>query len=806
MIRNAWILLCAAIAVAFASTPALAAASARANDIAVEETTKDIRLRHAGAELVIEREPWRLRLQGADRGERFVEAAPPALQIAGAWQPLQKVTGVRRNGDAVLVDVALADGTPVRAEVRAFGDNGFQVRVSAVDAAVTALRGTTALRTIEEIYGFGEMWNGRVAQRGQALDLWARGGTPDECAYMPYYVSTNNYAFFLNYGGRVRFDVGRRESDRIVFEAATDEMDFVLVAGDSIATTVRNFLSVQGLPQRPPRWAFKPWFWLMSDPEQPAAKIDTLKGEHFIHMVDRLKALSIPVGVTWFEPPWQDARNTFVPNPEFSPDLPGLVRRLEEKGVRTLAWTVPYTTPDASNWKEAVERGYLVRKPGAAADNAKVNVTASGELEGRYYNMIDLFNPEAFAWWRAQIERSLETGIRGYKLDAGQDLPADALLHGGRRGAEVHNSYATEYSRVFFEALQKKYGDEFLMIPRAAWAGSSAFTNFKWPGDLSGSYANNGLPSTVYSTLSLAFSGFPFVSTDIGGFEDRPAPENVWLRWAQFGAMLPGMQTLHMPWWYSEESVTHFRYLAWLHTDLTPLWATLAREAAATGAPICRPLVWSNQDDIETWRVDDQFTVGESLLVAPMLNNNYDRGVYLPAGRWHDFWDNQETLVGPAHVTWFKGWFVKDKFPLYIKEGAIIPLEVTNEFSGFGWPESAGFVTLAIWPKVRGASAFTLHDTEDPVRIAAEWSSHDALTLRWSETRRNHLLRVHLDGTFAAAAVAAGSGTLERFDSLAAFRTGGEGWFHDRSTGKLWIRKFNSGQGDALTVRLQPTA
>ncbi|HYD83769.1 MAG TPA: TIM-barrel domain-containing protein, partial [Opitutus sp.] len=521
----------------------------------------------------------------------------------------------------------------------------------------------------------------------------------------------------------------------------------------------------------------------MADPGQPGAKIDTLKGEHFVQMVEKLQALSIPVGVTWFEPPWQDARNSFVPNPAFSADLRGLVRQLEERGVRTLAWTVPYTTAEASNWKEAVGRGYLVRKPGTTVDGAKVKVTASGELEGRYYNMIDLFNPEAFAWWRAQIERSLETGIRGYKLDAGQDLPADALLHGGRRGADVHNSYAAEYSRVFFEALQKKYGDDFLMVPRAAWMGSSAFTNFKWPGDLSGSYANNGLPSSVYSSLSLAFSGFPFVSTDIGGFEDQPAPEHVWLRWAQFGAMLPGMQTLHMRWWYSEESLAHFRFLTWLHTDMTPLWMSLAHEAAATAAPICRPLVWSDQADVETWRVDDQFTVGESLLVAPLLNNNYDRAVYLPEGRWYDFWDNRETFVGPAHVTWFKGWFVKDKFPLYIKEGAIIPLEVINEFSGFGWPESSGFVTLAMWPRVRGVSEFTLQDTEAPVRITAEWGGDDVLTLGWSETRRNHLLRVHLDSSFGVGSVADSTGLLNRFDSLDAFRGGDEGWFHDRDTG-----------------------
>lgn len=769
----------------------------------VSATAGAVRCENVGAVLVIERNPWRLRLLDREGTEHFVEAEPPAFRVGEAWAALGQVD-LAESPDATTarLRVRIGDEASATVDISRFGPSGFRIRVRTETPAITAVRGTAALHVVEEIYGFGEMWNGHVAQRGRAFELWDRGGTPDECAYMPYYVSTNNYALFLNYGGRVRFDVGQRRADRIVYEAPTRELDLTLVCGDSLPSTVRNFLTEIGLPQRPPRWAFKPWFWLMADPDQPGAKIDTLKGEHFIEMVDKLHALSIPVGLTWFEPPWQDARTTFVPNPEFSPDLPALVRDLEARGVRTLAWTVPYTTNTASNWKEAVGRGFLAAKPGANTDDGTVKISATGELEGSYYNAIDFYNPEAVRWWQSQIDRSLDTGIRGYKLDAGQDLEPDARLHGERIGADVHNSYALEYSRTFFEVLKRRYGDDFLMVPRAAWVGSSAYTNFKWPGDLSGSFGNNGLPSSVYSSLSLAFSGFPFVSTDIGGFDDQPAPEAPWLRWAQFGAMLPGMQTLHMPWWYSPEALAHFRYLTWLHTDLTPLWNTLANEAAATGAPVCRPLVWTFQEDIDCWRIDDQFTVGESLLVAPIINGNPDRDVYLPAGEWFDFWNDRESVRGPARVYWFKGWTARDKFPLYVREGAIIPLEVTNEFSGFGWAESTGFVTLAIWPKASGASEFTLHDTESPVGIAVERAAADRLQIRWDPTRLPYLLRVHLAAPHVPAAVESGATVLVKFDSLPAFRRGGDGWYFDPSVQKLWIRKTNDGNEGSLVIRL----
>lgn len=783
---------------AFLLGSALAAQAAAA--VALREAPGQYLCDNGGLTLVVNRQPWNLQVTDAQGKIRFSEAAPAAFKFGDNWVNLGEARAARQeNADAIRIDVALANGDAAEAVVSAYGDSGFHVVVRAKQAKVAGVRGAAVLEPVEEIYGFGEMWNGHVAQRGQAFDLWDKGGTPDECAYMPYYVSTRHYAFFLNYGGSVRFDVGRRRTDRLTYEAPAAELDLALVCGDSLPATVKNFLTVAGLPQRPPRWSYRPWFWLMADPKQPGGKITTLKGEHFIEMVDRLKAMDIPVGTTWFEPPWQDARTSFIPNPEFSADLPGLIAQLKARGVRTLAWTVPYTSNKARNWDEAVRNDYLTPKLGSTTADGAIMITVSGELQAnKYYNSIDFFNPAAMKWWQAQIDRSLDLGLQGYKLDAGQDLPEDAQLFGGRLGRDVHNSYAREYNRVFFEVLKKRLGDDFLMVPRAAWVGSGAYTNFKWPGDLSGTFANNGLPSSVYSSLSLAFCGIPFLATDIGGFEDQPAPEGPWLRWAQFGAMLPGMQTLHMPWWYSMESVAHFRYLTWLHTDLTPLWMSLAHEASATGAPVVRPLVWSFEGDVDSWRVDDEFTVGSSLLVAPMLNANPDRQVYLPEGLWYDFWDESETHRGPATVTWFKGWTAKDKFPLYVREGAIIPMEIENDVTGFGSKESAGYVTLAIWPKVGGASEFTLHDTEGPVRITADGRTDGVVKIGWDATRRNHLLRVHLAGR-APAAVSTGAA----FASLAAFRAGGEGWFYDAATRNLWVRKHNAGQAGGVEIKLE---
>jgi alpha-D-xyloside xylohydrolase len=700
--------------------------------------------------------------------------------------------------------VAASNGKGMVLSVEKAGDFGFKLKYSFPDAEVSAVKGTIRLHPVEEIFGFGETWNGHLGQRGESIEIWDEGGTPDECAWMPYFVSTRNYAFFLNYGGRVKFDVGQRKADELVYEMEAGELEYTVLTGNDIASSVQHFTALTGMPAKPPRWSFEPWFWLMADPDLPGGNINTLRGAHFLEMVDKLKEMDIPVGVTWFEPPWQTARTTFIPNPGFCPDLKGLISKLDRKGVKALAWTVPYTSPGASNWEEAVKNNYLVKKPGGETDNNQIKITASGELEGTFYNKIDFYNPQALAWWQTQIEQSLELGLKGFKPDAGQALPSDGLLYGGRTGKDVHNAYALQYNKAFYELLKKKLGDDFLMIPRAAWIGSGAYINFKWPGDLSGSFASNGLPSSVYSSLSLAFCGIPFVSTDIGGFSDQPAPELPWIRWAQFGAMLPGMQTLHMPWWYSNEAQQHFRYLAWLHTDLIPYWETLANEAHETGTPVCRPLVWHYQNDQKTWYVDDEFTVGEYLLVAPIMTPERMRKVYLPEGRWFDFWSN-ERLEGRQTINWFKGW--KEslyRFPLYVKEGAVIPMEIKNNVTGFGSRHSAGFITLAMWPEKNAETRFILRDREGPVPINTNWTTPGEIRVSWQGSEKDYLFCIHLQDRRMPDSLSAGNSRLPRFERLQAFQealTGG--WFFDQPTQTLWVKKFHRPDAAELKISLK---
>jgi alpha-D-xyloside xylohydrolase len=764
--------------------------------IRYKETQTEVIVYGKRSQLVFSKKQWHVGLKDGSGRLVFEEGEAPSFKVDDAWLSISSIFKVKKlNGQTIGFQLKMADNKAAMARVEVINDNGFRIKIELSGEKASAIKLANKLKPQEEVYGFGEMWNGSVSQRGKAIELWDKNGTPDECAYIPYYVTTSNYAYFLDYGGRVNVDVGKTESDRITMEAPASSISILLTSGNNIAETVSNYLKITGLPNLPPRWSFKPWFWLATPFDQP--KGGKFTAQDVLIAAQKFKQLDIPAGVTWLEPPWQAARNSFEPSDKFTKDFKGFVNELHGMGLKVLCWTTPYTLPSSPNWAEAAKNNYLVKN---TVNELPKPRTADGKIDQDFSgNYIDFTNPSAKKWWQSQISKVLKLGIDGFKLDAGQDLPEDAVLYGGKPGKDLHNSYALYYNKTFYEILNRTRKGDFLTIPRSAFAGANKYLVFKWPGDLMASFASNGLPSTVYSSISAGLSGFPFISTDIGGFSGRPTTEEVWIRWAQFGAMIPGMQTLSMPWWFSKKASDYYRYLSWLHTDLVPFWMSLAHEAHQNGAPLVRHLVWSFQDDPKVWRRDDEYTLGKSILVAPIMTAENTRKVYLPKGNWFDFWTD-EKLTGQKEINWSGDLY---HFPVYIAEGAIIPMEVKNDVTGFGTKNSGDYITVAIWPKLSGNSKFRLQDTEGPVNFNVSRAAGSTLQIKWSSSMKKYIFRIHLDSAIPRKITDNGN-NVTAFSSLDNFnKTPRDGWYYDEETKKLWIKKKADGVSNTILIYQQ---
>jgi alpha-glucosidase (family GH31 glycosyl hydrolase) len=237
--------------------------------------------------------------------------------------------------------------------------------------------------------------------------------------------------------------------------------------------------------------------------------------------------------------------------------------------------------------------------------------------------------------------------------------------------------------------------------------------------------------------LSIGLSGFCFYSHDVGGFSGNPSPE-LFVRWLQLGVFSSHVRAHgsppREPWEYGELAEDLSRRYLELRYRLMPYLWTAAVEGAAAALPVARPLLLSFPDDPVAWTIDDAYMFGPDLLVAPvMVEGAVSRSVYLPAGRWWDFWTGAP-LDG--------GRFVEvtaplEVLPLFVRDGAVIPMGPVQQYVG----ESAcDPLELHIWGAVGAGTQTVLLDRYSGVELS--WQGAPDGTVAVSATGAPGAVRV----------------------------------------------------------------
>lgn len=195
---------------------------------------------------------------------------------------------------------------------------------------------------------------------------------------------------------------------------------------------------------------------------------------------------------------------------------------------------------------------------------------------------------------------------------------------------------------------------------------------------------------SIPMALGMGLSGQPFVGADIPGFAENATPELA-ARWFQLGALTPFCRCHNIagaapkyPWSFGPtvEAIAR-QALKWRYR-LLPYLYTAFQRSSETGEPVQRPLFFDFPDDPNAADRDDQFLLGDALLVAPVLAlGDRRRRVYLPERAWLD-WHTDE-LVGPGTHTVDAP---LERIPVFARAGAVIPLfeQAPESTSGF-FPE-----------------------------------------------------------------------------------------------------------------------
>ena len=149
-----------------------------------------------------------------------------------------------------------------------------------------------------------------------------------------------------------------------------------------------------------------------------------------------------------------------------------------------------------------------------------------------------------------------------------------------------------------------------------------------------------------------------------------------------------------------------------------------------------------------SWPKDYRYVLGNAFLVAPLLDATGKRAVPLPAGdRWYEWWSTKVAEGGTSALADLAT--DRLKLPLWVREGAILPMDIENDVLGLGTAESKGARTLLVWPSLTASSFETIEADGTKVTTSAQ-ATATGWSITLSALPAAVILRVHAEPMPAA--------------------------------------------------------
>ena len=527
----------------------------------------------------------------------------------------------------------------------------------------------------EHIYGLGQHQHGRLDQKGCVIELIQRNTE----VTIPFLFSSRGYGFLWNNPAVGRVELGYNAT-RWVAEAAP-QIDYWITTGENPAEILSNYADVTGHAPEFPEWASG--FW--------QSKLRYASQDELESVAREYRQRNLPLSVIVIDFFHWTRQGDWQFDSQYWPDPAGMIKRLEELGIKVMVSIWPTVSRLSKNYQEMWNKNFIIRnKLGTAAQMYFVDVQAE---DGIYLHYYDSTHPGARKFLWEQVKNGYyQYGIKIFWLDACEPemlpfLPENLRFYAGD-GEAVANSYPLDHVRGFYEGVLAEGEKMPLFLCRSAWAGSQRYGAAVWSGDIMSTFS--ALRAQVKSGLNMGLSGIPWWTTDIGGFRGGDPTSSYFqqliVRWFQFGVFCPIFR-LHghrLPntddfngaanevWSFGEPAYQIIQKYMLLRERLRPYIMKQMSIASKTGIPPMRPLFVDFPSDLICYQVEDEYLFGSDLLVAPVLDADVKmRNVYLPANStWKDAWTDQVYTGGQ----WLSVEAPLDRIPVFLRGDASLPI------------------------------------------------------------------------------------------------------------------------------------
>ena len=338
---------------------------------------------------------------------------------------------------------------------------------------------------------------------------------------------------------------------------------------------------------------------------------------------------------------------------------PGLDKKIlewKEQGIHFLGYINPFLALEGGLYQEASSQGYCVKDQ--EGKDYQVTITTFPAA------MVDLTNPKAYEWYKGIIQKNLiGLGLSGWMADFGEYLPVDAVLDSGEDPYLLHNQWPALWAKLNKEAIEEAgKEDEIFFFTRAGHTATIRNSTMMWTGDQHVDWSkDDGLPSVIPATLSLAMSGYGICHSDVGGYTtmfNMKRDQELLLRWEEMNVFSPLFRTHegnqpvnNVQFDQNAELLAQLAHCSRMHVLLKPYLQELVQEEQEKGTPVMRPLFYY-YDESRAYTEKTEYLLGRDLLVAPIVRKGVkSRVCYLPKDEWVHVFSGKTIFGGKVKVS-----------------------------------------------------------------------------------------------------------------------------------------------------------